>query len=119
MILNNEADAEVMEGVAVVANTPKMMQILEAVEAVYRVGKLDMMSLRRYPNLVQARDAFFWLARKFTSRTCADAGRFLGDRDHSTASLGALRVEARFQQHEDKLRQVVARLGIDPSEVRL
>lgn len=118
MTLNTETHAEVMEGVDYIARAPKLMDVLDAVSAVYKVGKMDMISLRRYAHLVEARDAFYWGARTLTPRTLTEIGRFFGNRDHSTVYEGVIRVSQRFDKHKDRLAEVVKRLGIDVGELR-
>lgn len=112
------AEAEIAEGVEFVRQAPKLMDILEAVSSVYRVGKMDMMSLRRYAHVVEARDAFYWCARTLTPRTYVEIGRFFGGRDHSTVWEGIVRVSQRFDAHKKRLAQVVARLGIDIGDLQ-
>ena len=110
---NPEVVAEIKEGADYVANTPRLMEILEAVAAVYRVGKMDIISFRRFANMVEARDAFYWCARTLTPRSYPEIGQFFGKRDHSTVWAGVLRVTQRFDAHKDRLEQVVKRLGIN------
>jgi chromosomal replication initiator protein len=118
MTLHSEPDAEVAEGVAFVASAPKLMQILDAVSAVYRIGKMDLMSLRRYKHTVTARYAFFWLARHLTPRTYSEIGRFMADRDHCSVWHGVAEMDRRLGQHKPKLREVCARLGVNLEELQ-
>jgi chromosomal replication initiation ATPase DnaA len=117
MTLNLETESEVMEGVAFVARAPKLMEILDAVSAVYRIGKMDLMSLRRYKNTVTARHAFFWLARHLTPRTYVEIGRFMADRDHGSVWHGVAEMDRRLGQHKPKLRAICARLGVTCEEL--
>tara|TARA_R110000868_G_scaffold404384_1_gene682497 strand:- start:6918 stop:7277 length:360 start_codon:yes stop_codon:yes gene_type:complete len=112
MTLDAEAQAEIAEGVAFIERAPKLMAILDAVSAVYRVGKMDMMSLRRFPHMVEARDAFYWLSRHLTPRTYVEIGRFFADRDHSTVLEGVRRASMRFPAHKKRLVEVSKRLNI-------
>ena len=113
-----EAMAEVEEGAAFIARAPKLMDVLEAVCAVYRVGKMDMMSLCRTAHLVEARDAFYYCARTFTPRTSTEIGVFFADRDHSTVLAGVARAKQRFAQHRERLVEVAKRLGVAVDEVQ-
>ncbi len=113
-----EAMAEVEEGAAFIARAPKLMDVLNAVCAVYRVGKMDMMSLCRNAHLVEARDAFYWCAKTFTPRSYPEIGRFLADRDHSSVWAGVMRAQIRFDSHKQRLVLVAKRLGIEVKEVR-
>jgi chromosomal replication initiation ATPase DnaA len=117
MTLNIETESEVMEGVAFVQRAPKLMPILETVAAVYRVGKMDMMSLRRYPHVVEARDAFYWLSKHLTPRTYTEIGRFFMDRDHSTVWEGVNRAGERIDRHKLRMREVCKRLGVSLEEL--
>jgi chromosomal replication initiator protein len=117
LTFNIETDSEVMEGVAFVARAPKLMQILDAVSAVYRIGKMDLMSLRRYQHTVTARYAFFWLARHLTPRTYTEIGRFMADRDHATVWHGVAEMDRRIAKNKPKLREVCARLGVTLEEL--
>jgi chromosomal replication initiator protein len=118
MTLNLETESEIMEGVAFVARTPKLMEILDAVSAVYMIGKLDLMSLRRYKNTVTARHAFFWLARHLTPRTYPEIGRFMADRDHGSVWHGVAEMDRRLGQHKPKLLEVCRRLGVTLEELK-
>jgi chromosomal replication initiation ATPase DnaA len=118
MTLNLETESEVMEGVAFVARAPKLMQILETVAAVYRVGKMDMMSLRRYPHVVESRDAFYWLSKHLTPRTYTEIGRFFMDRDHSTVWEGVNRAGERIDRHKVRMRAVCKQLGVTCEELK-
>lgn len=108
-----ETKAEIAEGAEMIDRAPKLMEVLEAVSAVYRIGKMDLVSFRRFSHLVEARDAFYWCARTFTPRSYPEIGRFFGDRDHSTVWKGVLRVNQRYETHKDRLLEVAKRLGID------
>jgi len=118
MMLDDEANAEINEGVAFVARAPRLMAILDAVCAVYRVGKMDVMSSRRMAHFVEARDAFYWCARTFTPRSYPEIGRFLADRDHSSVREGVMRAQIRFDSHKQRLVLVAKRLGVAVDEVQ-
>lgn len=117
MTMNLEAESDVAEGVAFVARAPKLMEIVEAIVVIYRVGKMDMMSLRRYPHLVEARDAFYWLARHLTPRTYAEIGRFFANRDHSTVMEGVARAGRRIDRHKARMWAVCQILNVSLEEL--
>jgi chromosomal replication initiator protein len=117
MTLDAEKEAEIMEGVLYAARAPKLMQILDAVSVSYKVGKRDIMSLCRVPHIVEARDGYYWLAKKLTVRTYPEIGRFLNDRDHTTVWNGVRRVDARMDRHKPRLREVCAKLGVSFEEI--
>ena len=113
MTLDPETKAEIEEGVDFLNKAPKLMDVLAAVSAVYGVGKMDLLSFRRFAHLVEARDAYYWCARNLTPRSYPEIGRFFGNRDHSTVWAGVLRVSQRFDAHKDRLEKVAKRLGVD------
>lgn len=117
MTLDSEIEAEIMEGVALKNRTPKLMDILEAVCATYKVSKLEVMSARRFAYIVSARNAFYWCAYNFTVRSHPEIGRFIGDRDHSTVIYGVSRINTRFSNHKATLASIAQRLGLPPDAV--
>jgi chromosomal replication initiator protein len=117
MTLDAEKEAEIMEGVLYAARAPKLMAILDAVSATYRIGKRDIMSLARVAHVCEARDAFYWLAKKTTVRSYVDIGRFLCDRDHTTVLHGVRRVDARMDRHKPRLRDACAKMNIAFEEI--
>lgn len=113
MTMDSQIRAEIDEGAAIISNAPKLIDVLNAVSAVYGIGKMDLISFRRFANLVEARDAFYWCARTLTPRSYPEIGKFFGNRDHSTVWTGVLRVNQRFEAHRNRLTKVALRLGID------
>lgn len=118
MMLDDDVMAEVEEGMEFVSRAPKLMDVLEAVCAVYRIGKMDLMSFRRFSHFVEARDAFYWCAKTFTPRSYPEIGRFLADRDHSSVWEGVMRAQIRFDSHKQRLVLVAKRLGVAVDEVQ-
>jgi len=116
-MLNLDTESEVMEGVAFIASAPKLMQILDAVSAVYMIGKMDIVSVRRQAHLVGARQAFYWLSSHMTPRTYSEIGRFLGGREHSTVTHGIRQIDRCKIRHKAKLRAVCARMGVRIEEL--
>lgn len=117
MSLDETIDPEIAEGLAFCAKAPKLMQILDAVSAVYLISKIDLMSERRHAPTVTARDAFYWLALRLTLRSHADIGRFLANRDHTTVWDGERRVRNQMRTHRERLRKVCQRLGVTIEEL--
>lgn len=116
-MLNTEATSEIIEGVYYAARGPRLMEILDAVSAVYRIGKRDIMSQCRLAHIVVARDAFYYLAKKLTCRSLVDIGAFLNGRHHTTVLHGIQKVSAKFHSRKRKLVEVLKLLGIDPLRV--
>lgn len=113
MTLDPRVKAELAEGAAISENAPKLIDILNAVSSVYGIGKMDLVSFRRFPHLVEARDAFYWCARTMTPRSYPEIGQFFGDRDHSTVWTAVRRTTKRFAAHKGRLETVAKRLGVN------
>lgn len=94
------------------ATAPKLIEILDAVCDVYRVNKTDIINHTRYLPYVEARMAFYWMAKRSTIRGYMYIARFLNGRDHTCAINGVKRVEEHFHKYEPGLSQVARKLGI-------
>lgn len=116
MTLDPLVKAEIADGTAITDGAPKLIDILNAVSSVYGIGKMDLISFRRFPHLVEARDAFYWCARTLTPRSYPEIGLFFGNRDHSTVWEGVHRAKKRYHVHRDRLQKVAECLGIDIKE---
>ena len=91
-------------------------EIKKAVCAVYGVSRRELDSHLRPRNICDARHVYFWIARKFTTFSYPMIARHCGDRDHSTAMHGALKVDLLFPDYCDRIALVLKRLDIN-SEV--
>lgn len=86
---------------------PSMASILRAVSLVTKVSTLEMKSPRRSKNIARARQIYFYLARKLTSRSFPQIARYVG-RDHSTVIHAIKQVETYQQHFEPELSQLLA-----------
>lgn len=111
-----EDHAALAEAKQLVNGSPRLMAILDDVSHVYRVGKLDIMGHSRFRSIVEARMAFYWVAKKLTIRGYLYIGRFLGDRDHTTIMHGIKCVNRDMDKHAARLRMVVRRLQVEMPE---
>lgn len=102
---------EIKEGRVLATSAPRLIAVLEAVAAVYHVGKLDIVSPNRRPHMVATRNAFYWSAKNLTPRGYSEIGRFI-NRDHSTVMHGIKNVETFMASYAPKLRMVVHRLNL-------
>ena len=113
MYFDSAPEPEIAEGQRLVARAPRMMAILDAVSAVYRIGTRDIMSHSRLPNVVEARDAFYWVSRRIACRSLVSIGQFLNGRHHTTVMHGVEKVSRRFDKFKRNLVAVLAALGFD------
>ena len=104
---------EIAAGAVVVNGAPTLKEILSTVGAVLKIGKLDLISPRRAPNICQARHIFFWFARHYTARSYPEIGMFCGNRDHSTVMHGIKKIDRDFESLRFKIEAIAARLGVD------
>lgn len=110
------AEAEIAEGVELVRQAPKLMEVLEAVSKVYSIRKMELMSARRHAKYCEARHVFAWVALRLTPRGYSDIGRFL-NRDHATIWHSDKEVAKRFHRLAGRVFAVAALLGAEPHEV--
>ena len=71
---------------------PSLTAIKSATAAAFSVTQQDIVSLRRHREVVEARFAAYWLARRLTPMSLPQIGRAFGDRDHTTIMHGLARV---------------------------
>ena len=119
MKYNDEDLADINEVEAIVARAPRLVAILDAVSHVYSIGKLDLIGHSRFRNIVEARFAFYWLAKTLTIRGYLYIGRFLGDRDHTTIMHGINCVNRDMDKYAERLRRAVMLLQVEmPKELQ-
>lgn len=73
---------------------PTVADILAATAAWYGIEVLDLRSRRRAH--AHARHVAMYVARKLTTKSYAEIGRAIGDRDHTTIMNGVIRVHNRL-----------------------
>lgn len=71
----------------------KVHELLTIVAAISGLSVGDLKSEQRSLNLVRPRHVFFWLARRFTSRSLPFIGTVCGGRDHTTVLHGVRKIE--------------------------
>ena len=67
---------------------PALRRILERVAKAYEVKPKEVLGPSRDRKIAIARHAFFYWARRLTSKSLPQIGRFCGDRDHTTVLHG-------------------------------
>lgn len=72
----------------------RLNDIKRAYLRVTTVGWLAIVSPRRSQSIVKERHALMWLAKKHTSKSLPEIGRWLGGKDHSTVLHGIRKVES-------------------------
>lgn len=85
--------------------------IARAICGVYSISKAEFMSIRRNPRLVQARQVFYWVAKRFTSFSFPQIGHFCG-KDHSTVMHGFRKIDQQFDSYRSNLELIAFDLGI-------
>ncbi|MFY0735641.1 helix-turn-helix domain-containing protein [Aurantimonas sp. NFXS3] len=67
---------------------PALRRILERVAKAYEVKPKEILGPSRDRKIALPRHAFFYWARRLTSKSLPQIGRFCGDRDHTTVLHG-------------------------------
>lgn len=75
-----------------------MSDCMLAVEAVFGVRKLDLVSHRRTADIVTPRHVVFYLAKSLTPLSFPEIGRRMGGRDHTTVISALRKFGARLQR---------------------
>ncbi|QPC44490.1 hypothetical protein HW532_18385 [Kaustia mangrovi] len=78
--------------------------IVEAVAEYYGLSVVDLLSHRRPQRVSRARQVAMWAAKRLTTRSLTDIGRFVGGRDHATVSH-AVRVVDELRERDADFRQ--------------
>lgn len=60
----------------------------------------------RRAHITKARYVFYYIAKKFTTASLKDIGRFAGNRDHSTVLHGIQEIERRIKSEGDLKKEV-------------
>lgn len=96
---------------------PSINSVIHTVCAYYGVTKTDLISDRRFPDIVHSRHIAIYIARVLTLRSTPEIGRRMGDRDHSTV-IHACRKIARLMRSDVWLCAEVAEIirHLDPSD---
>jgi len=72
----------------------QMEDLIRIVIKVTGVQKVDLFSVRRQKPICEARQLFYWLARKYTCASLPSIGRRCGFKDHSTVASGIRKIDA-------------------------
>ena len=109
-----QSRTEWMHRVKVPRQDPLLLldDIAFAVCGVYSIGKNEFTSPRRNPRIVEARQVFYWIAKRFTNFSFPQIGRFAGRRDHSTVMHGFRKVDERLDRYRTNIELVAFDLGI-------
>lgn len=89
---------------------PSLSGIMDEVEKATGIGRLDLVSDRRYAPLVRARTIYYYAAKTLTSKSLVAIARACGDRDHTTIMHGIAKVEADRAAFEPELGRVISRM---------
>lgn len=88
------------------AESVTLRDLLQCVSDVFGIPLNEMKSARRATPLVNARHAFFFLARGLTERSFPQIGLYCGGRDHTTVIHGVRRCE-KLMAEDEKFRSLV------------
>lgn len=91
----------------------RCVEIARAVCLVTGVDPADFFSHRRKRQFCEARHIFFWVCRKYTTKSFPQIGRFCGDRDHSTVAHGVQKVDSLYPYFEERIVAVLDMLGVE------
>lgn len=80
---------------------PKLISIAKSVARRFQIRLADMRGPTRQANVVRARGLAILLARKLTSLSLQDIGKYFGDRDHSTVIHACRKIELLVDQDAD------------------
>ena len=105
--------AEWMHRVCVPRQQPHLLldDIARAICGVYSIGKAEFTSIRRNPRLVEARQVFYWFAKRCTSFSFPQIGHFCG-KDHSTVIHGFRKVDESLDRYRTNIEVIAFDLGI-------
>lgn len=87
---------------------PSMAQIMAAVSDVTGIPTNEFRSPRRNRPVAHSRQLFFYLCKKFTSRSLPQIGHYAGKKDHSTVMHGIRRVMQKPEEYQPQLNELVA-----------
>lgn len=88
-----------------------MEDIARVVCGVYGITRADFVSIRRKHDMVQARQVFYWLAKRFTNHSFPMIGSWCG-KDHSTVIHGIEKIDTRYDEYREVLEQCAEKLGV-------
>lgn len=92
---------------------PSCAEIVAAVCQVFGISRNEFLSTRRAQHLCDARHVFYWVARKFTTKSYPQIGRFAAGRDHTTVMHGVQKIDSRFEDYRDRIAKVLEVLPVD------
>ena len=92
---------------------PALDDIRRVVCAVYQVSRESFCSESRSRNVCDARQVFYWLARRFTGRSFPQIGEASGRRDHSTVIHGYEKVDQQIEAYRPQIELALLDLGLE------
>jgi hypothetical protein len=88
---------EFQEPPVLAVGLPHIQNIADAVSRTLLISVVDILSDRRFPDIVLARHVTFFLCVKMTLWGTPTIGRLLGNKDHVTVAHGARRIDLRMR----------------------
>lgn len=96
---------------------PGLDQIRRVVCAAHNIGRLEFISEAQTRKVCQARQIYYWIARKFTTRSSVLIGEYAGGRDHSTVLHGIEKITTNFETYKPIIAMCLFDLNLEmPAE---
>jgi len=89
----------------------QMEDLIRIVIKVTGVQKVDLFSVRRQKPICEARQLFYWLARKYTCASLPSIGRRCGFKDHSTVASGIRKIDANLPAWQTRIDACLVEMG--------
>ncbi len=87
---------------------PRVSAIVDAACEWLGFKRNELMSRRRFKEIVRARHIVFYLGRELTSRSYPEIGRLLGDFDHTSIMNGCRKIERQLSAGDPELAEDVS-----------
>jgi hypothetical protein len=89
----------------------QMEDLIRIVIKVTGIPKVDLFSVRRQKPICEARQLFYWLARKYTCASLPSIGRRCGFKDHSTVASGIRKIDANLPAWQAQIDACLVEMG--------
>lgn len=90
--------------------------IARAVCAEFGISRLELLSPRRNHHIVEARQTFFWIAKKHTAQSFPFIGLWCGGKDHTTVMHAVSKIDRQFARYSQNINKCLSRLGVSLNE---
>lgn len=103
----------------IVARTTEigLHEIVDAVCAAAGVSTVDFKSQRRKKIYCLARQIYYWIAKRLTTKSFPQIGKYAGNKDHATVMHGVKKIDTARQEYAAIIVAAMADLQIDATEL--